>query len=314
MNSKDAVFVAGHRGLVGGALYRRLQALGYTKLITATHRELDLTEQAQVREFFARRPLDYVFVAAAKVGGIQANNTLRADFIYQNLMIEANLIHAAHVSGVKKLLFLGSSCIYPKLAPQPLREEHLLTGELEPTNEPYAVAKIAGIKLCDAYRAQYGRDFISAMPTNLYGPGDNFDLEHSHVIPALMRRLHEAKLAQAPQVVIWGSGAPRREFLFVDDLAEALVFMMDHFPGPGFLNVGVGTDVSIAELAELIRQVVGYPGELVYDSSKPDGTPQKLLDVSRLAELGWRASTSLTAGLERTYDWFLVNYEHMRGK
>lgn len=304
------VFVAGHRGMVGSAIVRCLRALGYRDIVTAPRDALDLTDQRQVAAFFAAQSIDQVYLAAAKVGGIHANNTYPAEFIHQNLMIEANIIHAAHLHGVQKLLFLGSSCIYPKLAAQPMTEEALLTGLLEPTNEPYAIAKIAGIKLCESYNRQYGRDYRSAMPTNLYGPGDNYHPENSHVIPALMRRVHEARLAGAPEVVIWGSGTPRREFLHVDDMAAAAVHLMnvsaaayaaETRPMCSHINVGTGVDVTIRELAESLAQVVGYPGRLVFDSTKPDGTPRKLLDVARAERLGWRARIGLAEGLASTY-------------
>lgn len=304
------VFVAGHRGMVGSAIVRCLRALGYRDIVTAPRDALDLTDQRQVAAFFAAQSIDQVYLAAAKVGGIHANNTYPAEFIHQNLMIEANVIHAAHLHGVQKLLFLGSSCIYPKLAAQPMTEEALLTGLLEPTNEPYAIAKIAGIKLCESYNRQYGRDYRSAMPTNLYGPGDNYHPENSHVIPALMRRVHEARLAGAPEVVIWGSGTPRREFLHVDDMAAAAAHLMnvsaaayaaETRPMCSHINVGTGVDVTIRELAESLVQVVGYPGRLVFDSTKPDGTPRKLLDVSRAERLGWRARIGLAEGLASTY-------------
>lgn len=305
MNAQSKIFVAGHRGLVGSALVRRLQREGFDNLVLRTRQELDLVDAQAVHRFFEEERPEYVFVAAAKVGGILANDTYPADFIRDNLAIELNLVDAAHRSGVEKLLFLGSSCIYPKLAPQPMREEYLLTGELEPTNEPYAVAKIAGIKLCQAYNRQYGTRYISVMPTNLYGPGDNFDLRTSHVLPALLRKFHEAKSSGAEEVVVWGSGTPRREFMHVDDLADACVFLMQSYDGSEIINVGVGEDVSIRELAELVQEVVGYGGEIVFDPGKPDGTPRKLLDVSRLAGLGWRAGTPLREGLERTYQWYL---------
>jgi GDP-L-fucose synthase len=305
MDKKSKIYVAGHRGLVGSAIVRKLKQEGYTNLVTATSKELDLREQAAVREFFASEKPDYVFLAAARVGGILANSSYPADFIYQNLMIEANVIESARLSGVEKLLCLGSTCIYPKMAPQPLKEEYLLTGPLEPTNEWYAVAKIAGIKLCQAYQRQYGCKFISAMPTNLYGPEDNFDLESSHVMPALIRKFHEAKIAGAPSVTVWGSGKPLREFLHVDDCAAACLFLMQKYDGEGIVNIGVGEDVTIARLAEIVGEVVGYEGEIVYDSSKPDGTPRKLVDVSRINGLGWRASIGLEDGVRRTYQWYL---------
>lgn len=303
---RDArVYLAGHNGLVGGAILRRLQAEGFTNVITRASRELDLRDQAAVQAFFAQERPEFVILAAAKVGGILANSTYPAQFLYDNLMIAANVINAAHETGVRKLLNLGSSCIYPRMAPQPLKEEYLLTGPLEETNRAYAVAKIAAIELCDHYRTQYGSDFISGMPTNLYGPGDNFDLKGSHVLPALMRKMVEAKEAGAATVEIWGSGTPLREFLYVDDLADACLFLMEHVSEPGPINVGTGVDLTIRELAELIAEVVGFTGELVFDASKPDGTPRKLMDVSRLAGLGWTASTDLRAGVQRTYDWFL---------
>jgi GDP-L-fucose synthase len=299
------VFVAGHRGLVGSALVRRLAAEGFSDVITAGREEVDLTDARAVDAFFdARRP-EFVFLAAAKVGGILANDTYPADFIRENLAIELNVIEAARRHGVEKLLFLGSSCIYPKLAPQPISEDALLTGPLEPTNSAYAVAKIAGIEMCRAYWRQYGCRFISAMPTNLYGPGDNFDLETSHVLPALIRRFHEAKEAGAREVTLWGSGRPRREFLHVDDLADACVFLMRRWESPDIVNVGVGEDLSIAELAELVREVVGYREEIRWDATKPDGTLRKLLDVSRLSALGWRARIGLREGIEGTYRWYV---------
>ena len=303
------VYVAGHRGLVGSAIVRRLQAEGYTNLVTRTSAELDLRDQAAVQAFFAQERPELVFLAAAKVGGILANSSFPAQFIYDNTMIAMNVINAAHDHGVRKLLNLGSSCIYPRLAEQPLREGALLTGPLEETNRAYAVAKIAAIELCDAYRAQYGDDFISAMPTNLYGPGDNFDLKGSHVLPALLRKVVEAKERSAEAVEIWGSGTPLREFLFVDDLADACLFLARNVSMPGPINVGTGRDVSIRELAELIADVVGYHGSFRYDASKPDGTPRKLMDVSLLAGQGWTASTGLREGVERTLDWYLVNRE-----
>lgn len=305
MLHKDAkIYVAGHRGLVGSAICRKLQELGYHNILTRSHHELDLRNQKDVDEFFAHERPDYVFLAAAKVGGIIANSTYPAEFIYDNLMISAHVIHASYKYGVKKLLFLGSSCIYPRLCPQPIKEEYLLTGALEWTNEPYAVAKIAGIKLCQAYNKQYGTNFISCMPTNLYGPGDNFDLQNSHVIPALMKKMHDAKMRGDSQVVIWGSGTPYREFLHVDDLADACVFLMQNYVGNEQVNVGTGADVTIAELAHLIKDVVGFEGELVFDRSKPDGTPRKLLDVSVLHNLGWKASVGLQDGLSATYAWY----------
>lgn len=287
--------------MVGSALVRRLQAAGHTNLLLRTSAELDLRRQADTEAFFERERPEYVFLAAAKVGGILANNTYRGEFLYDNLQIQNNVIHSAWKYGVKKLLFLGSSCIYPKLAPQPLKEEYLLTGELEPTNEPYAIAKIAGIKLCDAYRSQYGFRAISVMPTNLYGPNDNYDPQNSHVLPALLRKFHEAKRDDAPAVTLWGSGTPLREFLHVDDLADACHFLMQHWDAPGFLNIGTGTDLSIHDLALLIRDIVGYSGEIVQDTSKPDGTPRKLMDVSKLHALGWRHRIDLEDGIRRVY-------------
>ena len=298
-------YIAGHRGLVGSAILRRLAEEGFEDLVTRTHAELDLTDPGAVDDFFAAEKPVYVFLAAAKVGGILANATYPADFLRENLALELNVIDAAYRHKAKKLLFLGSSCIYPKFAPQPMKEEYLLTGELESTNESYAVAKIAGLKLCQAYREQHGADFISVMPTNLYGPKDNFDLQNSHVLPALLRKFHEAKERGEPEVVVWGTGTPRREFLYVDDLAEACLFLMDTYSSSETLNVGVGEDVSIRELAEVVRDVVGYEGEISYDTTKPDGTPRKLLDVSRLRGLGWEAKTTLRQGVERTYRWFL---------
>jgi GDP-L-fucose synthase len=350
MDISSRVYVAGHRGLVGSAIVRRLRDLGFDRLILKAHQALDLTRQSDVEAFFAAEKPDYVFLAAAKVGGIWANNTYPAAFIYENLAMQTNITHAAYLSGVKKLLFLGSSCIYPKLCPQPMKEEYLLSGYLEPTNEPYAVAKIAGIKMCQAYHRQYGMSAVSVMPTNLYGPNDNFDLETSHVLPALIRKFHLGRLAlqgdkagidrdlerfgpipedfrkslsssslreppatgsvrsgcsSRPEVIIWGSGTPKREFLHVDDLADACVFLMDHYDGTEILNVGVGKDISIRELAQLIATVVGYEGEVRFDETKPDGTPRKLLDVSRLRDLGWEARISLEEGIRQTYLWYL---------
>ena len=307
MEKNSKIYVAGHRGLVGSAIVRKLRQEGFSHLLTATSKELDLREQAATRDFFAQQRPDYVFLAAARVGGILANNRYPADFIYQNLMIEANVIESARLSGVSKLLCLGSTCIYPKMAPQPLKEEYLLTGPLEPTNEWYAVAKIAGIKMCQAYQRQYGSKFISAMPTNLYGPEDNFDLESSHVMPALMRKFHEAKAMNAPTVTVWGSGKPLREFLHVDDCAAACLYLMEQYEDEGIVNIGVGEDVSIADLARMVGEAVGYQGEIVYDSSKPDGTPRKLVDTSKINGLGWQAGIPLQEGIKSTYQWFLDN-------
>jgi GDP-L-fucose synthase len=321
MSNSPKIYVAGHRGMVGSAIVRTLQAQGYSHIVTRTHAELDLTDQAAVREFFTTEKPDQVYLAAAKVGGIHANNTYPAEFIYQNLMMEANIIDAAFRHGVKKLLFLGSSCIYPKLAPQPMREDALLTGTLEATNEPYAIAKIAGIKLCESYNRQYGAshgvDYRSVMPTNLYGPGDNYHPENSHVIPALIRRFHEAKVNNAPSVAIWGTGTPKREFLYVDDMAAACVHVMslpqttyDQHTQPmlSHINVGCGYDLTIREVAENISKTVGYQGEITFDTSKPDGTPRKLMDSSRINALGWVAQVSLQNGLELAYEDFLKNY------
>ena len=302
------IYVAGHRGLVGSAIVRCLRTNGYENLLLRTSAELDLRNQAATQTFLKAEQHDYVFVAAARVGGILANSTRPAEFIYDNLIMETNLIHGSYQAGVTKLLFLGSSCIYPKLAPQPLKEEYLLSGPLEETNEMYAIAKIAGIKLCQAYNTQYGTDYISVMPTNLYGPGDNFDLTSSHVLPALIRKFDEAKQSQASEVVVWGTGEPRREFLHVDDLASACVFLMEGYSGSGIVNIGTGEDLPIAELAEMVRNVVGYQGRIVYDKTKPDGTPVKRLDVSRLAELGWQSKTQLRAGVESTYRWYVEHH------
>jgi GDP-L-fucose synthase len=309
LDADTKIYVAGHRGLVGSAIVRRLEAEGLTNLVTRTSAELDLRDQAAVRAFFAEERPEVVVLAAAKVGGILANSSYPAQFLYDNLMIATNVINAAHEHGVRKLLNLGSSCIYPRLAEQPLRESALLTGPLEETNRAYAVAKIAAIELCDSYRTQYGDDFISAMPTNLYGPGDNFDLKGSHVLPALLRKVVEASEASAGTVEIWGSGTPLREFLFVDDLADACLFLLRHVSMPGPVNVGTGQDVSIRELADLIADVVGFTGTFAYDASKPDGTPRKLMDVSLLAGLGWTATTGLRDGIQRTLDWYLANRE-----
>ncbi|MBE7176678.1 MAG: GDP-L-fucose synthase [Mucilaginibacter polytrichastri] len=305
MEKNARIYIAGHRGMVGSAISRKLEKDGFTQLITRTSKELDLRDQAEVEAFFTTENPEYVFLAAAKVGGIVANNTYRADFLYENLAIQNNVIHQAYKTGVKKLMFLGSSCIYPKMAPQPLHEDALLTGPLEPTNEPYAIAKIAGIKMCEAYRDQYGCDFISVMPTNLYGYNDNYHPENSHVLPALIRRFHEAKESGAPEVTIWGSGTPKREFLFADDLADACVFLMKNYSEKGFLNIGTGEDLSIRDLAQLISSVIGYTGELTFDATKPDGTPRKLMDVSRLSALGWTYSTHLANGIKLAYEDFL---------
>ena len=324
MEKNAKIFVAGSGGLVGSALLRRLTAGGYTNLLTPEIDELDLTNQVAVREFFQQEKPVYVILAAAKVGGIHANSTYPAEFIYLNLMIQNNVIHSAYEAGVERLLFLGSSCIYPKEAPQPMKEEHLLTGLLEPTNEPYAIAKIAGIKMCEAYNRQYGTKFIAVMPTNLYGPGDNFHPENSHVMPALIRRFHEATLAGTDEVVVWGSGKPMREFLFVDDMADGSVYALNldeaslkehllSYPKPCFVNLGTGIDVTIRVLAETIKEVVGYQGRLAFDATKPDGTMRKLQDVSRMKALGWEAKVVLREGIEKTYQWFLENQESFRG-
>ncbi len=302
MNKNAKIYVAGHGGMVGSALIRKLQAEGYQQIVVRTSNELDLTNQAAVADFFAHEKPDYVFLAAAKVGGIHANNTYRAEFIYQNLMIESNVIHSAYLNKVTKLLFLGSSCIYPKLAPQPLKEEYLLTGLLEPTNEPYAIAKIAGIKLCEAYRSQYGCNFISVMPTNLYGTNDHYDLNNSHVLPALLRKFHTAKIENSPAVEIWGSGTPKREFLHVDDLTDACFYLMQQYNEAELVNIGTGVDIAIKDLALLIKDIVGYTGKLKFDTSKPDGTPRKLMDVSKLHALGWQHKISLADGIRGVYD------------
>lgn len=295
------IYIAGHRGMVGSAIHRLLIKEGYHNIVTRNSSELDLRNQKDVIQFFKNEQPEYVFLSAAKVGGILANNTYRAAFLYDNLMIQNNVIHESYVTGVKKLLFLGSSCIYPKMAPQPLQEESLLTGPLEITNEPYAIAKIAGIKMCDAYRSQYGCNFISAMPTNLYGPNDNYDLQNSHVLPALIRKFHTAKKNKSEEVILWGTGNPKREFLHVDDLADACLFLMNHFNEPGFVNVGTGTDLSIMELAEMISQIVGYEGRIINDVTKPDGTPRKLMDVSKINKLGWQAKIELKQGIKNVY-------------
>ncbi|WET70830.1 GDP-L-fucose synthase [Sphingobacterium sp.] len=301
MNKSDKIYIAGHRGMVGSAIVRELMKQGFQNFVLRTSAELDLRDSNAVAHFFEQEKPDYVFLAAAKVGGIIANNTYRADFIYENLMIQNNVIHQSYLNGVNKLMFLGSSCIYPKLAPQPLKEEYLLTGELEPTNEPYAIAKIAGIKMCDAYRSQYGCNFISVMPTNLYGPNDNYDLNNSHVLPAMIRKFITAKRERHDQVVIWGSGTPLREFLHADDLANACVFLMENYSEAGLVNIGVGEDISIYNLALLIKEIVRFEGEIVLDRSKPDGTPRKLMDVSKINGIGWQAKISLREGIERVY-------------
>lgn len=301
MNNQSKIYIAGHRGMVGSAIHRRLQEEGFTHFVTRTSAELDLRDQEAVAVFFSKEKPEYVFLAAAKVGGIVANNTYRAEFLYDNLMIQSNVIHEAYKNGVKKLMFLGSSCIYPKLAPQPLKEEYLLTGLLEPTNEPYAIAKIAGIKMCEAYRAQYGCNFISVMPTNLYGLNDNYDLHNSHVLPAMLRKFHEAKTEGKPFVELWGTGSPKREFLHADDMAAACVYLMKNYNEAGFLNIGTGEDLSIKELAEMIKEIVGYSGEIRWDTTKPDGTPRKLMDVSKLHSLGWKASIGLKEGISTVY-------------
>jgi GDP-L-fucose synthase len=302
MNIGAKIYIAGHRGMVGSAIERKLRAEGYTNIITRTSKELDLRNQQAVADFFAKEKPEYIFLAAAKVGGIVANNTYRADFIYENMMIQSNIIHAAYVNKAEKLLFLGSSCIYPKMAPQPLKEEYLLTGLLEPTNEPYAIAKIAGIKMCDAYRSQYGCNFISVMPTNLYGPNDNYDLNNSHVLPALIRKFHTAKKENKTEVEIWGTGSPLREFLHADDLADACFYLMQHYNEPGLVNIGVGEDISIKDLALLVKKIVGFNGELKFDTTKPDGTPRKLMDVSKLHSFGWKHKINLEEGIAKVYD------------
>jgi GDP-L-fucose synthase len=301
MKQNDKIYVAGHRGMVGSAICRQLEKNGFSNIITRTSSELDLTQQQAVSDFFEKEKPKFVFLAAAKVGGIHANNTYRADFLYRNLMMESNVIHAAYLHGVEKLLFLGSSCIYPKMAPQPLKEDSLLTGTLEYTNEPYAIAKIAGIKLCEAYRDQYGCNFISAMPTNLYGPNDNYDLQNSHVLPALIRKFHEAKIQGASSVEVWGTGSPLREFLHVDDLAEACCFLMQNYNDKQFVNVGCGSDLSIKDLAEMIQDVVGFKGALIWNTEKPDGTPRKLMDISKIKSLGWSPKIELNLGIQMVY-------------
>jgi len=308
MNKSSKIYIAGHRGMVGSAIHRHLLSKGFDNFLLRTSAELDLRDQRAVNEFFEVERPDYVFLAAAKVGGIMANNTYRADFIYENLIVQSNVIHAANATKVNKLLFLGSSCIYPKLAPQPMKEDYLLTGPLEYTNEPYAISKIAGIKMCDAYRAQYGCNFISVMPTNLYGQNDNYDLQNAHVLPTLIRKFHEAKLNNEPAVTVWGTGAPRREFLYADDLAEACCYLMENYSEGGLVNIGTGLDVTISELAMIIKEVVGYEGAIVYDHTKPDGTPRKLLDVSKLTSLGWQYKTNLREGIEKVYGAYRHNH------
>lgn len=308
MNKSARIYIAGHRGMVGSAIHRYLISKGFDNFLLRTSTELDLRDQHAVNEFFEVERPEYVFLAAAKVGGIMANNTYRADFIYENLIVQANVIHAAHLTKVSKLLFLGSSCIYPKLAPQPMKEEYLLTGQLEHTNEPYAIAKIAGIKMCDAYRTQYGCNFISVMPTNLYGPNDNYDLQNAHVLPTLIRKFHEAKINNEHAVIVWGTGTPRREFLYADDLAEACCFLMENYDEGGLVNIGTGFDVTISELAMIIKEVVGYEGTIIYDHTKPDGTPRKLLDVSKITSLGWRYKINLKEGIEKVYGVYRNNH------
>ena len=307
MNKDSKIYVAGHRGLVGSAIYRKLESEGYTNLVARTSKELDLRNPTEVNRFFDEEHIEYVFLAAAKVGGIVANNEYPADFIRDNLMIQTNVIDASYRTNVKKLLFLGSTCIYPKMAPQPLKEEYLLTGVLEPTNEPYAIAKIAGIKMCESYNRQYGTKYISAMPTNLYGENDNFDLKSSHVLPALIRKFHEAKVNNSDYVEVWGTGTPKREFLYSDDLADACLFLMNNYEGNEIVNIGVGEDIPIKDLANLVKKITGFKGELNFDTSKPDGTPRKLVDVTKINSLGWKATTSLEEGLQKAYNWFLDN-------
>ncbi|RFC33362.1 MAG: GDP-L-fucose synthase [Candidatus Nitrotoga sp. SPKER] len=307
INKQTKIYVAGHRGMVGSAILRRLQAGDYANILTRTHADLDLTNQSAVAEFFLKQKPDYVFMAAAKVGGIHANNSYRADFIYQNLMMEANIIHAAWQAGVRRLLFLGSSCIYPRDCPQPIKEDYLLTGPLEQTNEPYAIAKIAGIKLCESYNRQYNTQYVSVMPSNLYGPNDNYDLNYSHVLPALIRKAHDAKLHGGTELVVWGSGMPMREFLYVEDMADACIFLMENGVTDGLFNLGTGIDVTIHELAEIVMSVVGFKGEIVFNTSKPDGTPRKLLNVDRMRALGWQAKTELREGIAKTYKDFTTH-------
>ncbi|QQR97785.1 MAG: GDP-L-fucose synthase [Sphingobacteriales bacterium] len=314
MNKDSKIYVAGHRGMVGSAIVRKLKNEGYNNILTASSKDLDLTSQESTNQWFEANKPEYVFIAAAKVGGIQANNIFRADFLYQNLMIECNTIHAAYANQVKKLLFLGSTCIYPKMAPQPLKEEYLLSGFLEETNEPYAIAKIAGIKLCESYKRQYGCNFISAMPTNMYGPNDNYDLNNSHVLPALIRKFHEAKVNGSPEVVMWGTGSPYREFLHADDLADALYFLMQNYDGEEFVNCGSGVEITIKDLALLVKEVIGYEGNIVHDTTKPDGTPRKLTDVSKIHNLGWKHKINLREGIEAVYKEFVENYDTIANK
>ena len=314
MDKHSKIYVAGHNGMVGSAIVRKLQREGFTNILTVSSKELNLIQQQEVNDWFETNKPDYVFIAAARVGGIYANNTYRADFLYQNLMIECNTIHASFVNNVKKLLFLGSTCIYPKMAPQPLKEEYLLSGELEQTNEPYAIAKIAGIKLCESYKRQYGCNFISAMPTNMYGPNDNYDLNNSHVLPALIRKFHEAKMNNVPEVVMWGTGSPYREFLHADDLADALFFLMENYEGEAFVNCGSGVEITIKDLALLVKEIVGYEGTIVHDTSKPDGTPRKLTDVSKIHALGWKHRIGLREGIQQVYKEFSENYDAIVGK
>tara|TARA_B110000967_G_C18886425_1_gene564269 strand:+ start:723 stop:1652 length:930 start_codon:yes stop_codon:yes gene_type:complete len=309
MKLESKIYVAGHNGMVGSSIVRALKEKGFTNIITARSKEVDLRNQNQVNDFFTKHKPEFVFLAAAKVGGIQANNTYKADFLFDNLMIQNNVIHYSYVHKVTKLLFLGSSCIYPKFAPQPIKESSLLTGELEPTNEPYAIAKITGIKLCDSYRDQYGCNFISAMPTNLYGPNDNYDLKNSHVLPALLRKFHEAKENNTKEVIVWGTGSPMREFLYVDDLAKSCLFLMQNFDGAGWINVGTGKDITIKNLALLIKKIVGFEGELTFDTSKPDGTPKKQLDVSKINNLGWEAKIELEDGIKKAYSSYLATLD-----
>lgn len=312
MEKQSKIYIAGHRGMVGSAILRKLQNEGFENLILRASKELDLRNQQAVQAFFEQEKPDYVFLAAAKVGGIVANNTYRAAFLYENLQIQNNVIHSSYLAGVKKLMFLGSSCIYPKMAPQPLREDYLLTGTLEPTNEPYAIAKIAGIKMCDAYRSQYGCNFVSVMPTNLYGPNDNYDLQNSHVLPAMIRKYHEAKISNAANVTLWGTGSPMREFLHADDLADACFYLMQHYNDSHLVNIGTGEDVTIKQLAETVQKTVGYQGQTIWDTTKPDGTPRKLMDVSKLHSYGWKHTIALEQGIGLAYQDFLENHDHLR--